>query len=422
MQYDFSAIEAKWQKTWDETKEFHVEVDESKPKYYCLEMFPYPSGKLHMGHVRNYSIGDVIARFKKMDGYNVLHPIGWDAFGLPAENAAIAHNIHPDPWTTENIAEMQRQLKRLGLSYDWDRELATCKEDYYKWTQWLFIQFFNEGLAYKRNSPVNWCPSCETVLANEQVVGGACERCDSTVVKKKLSQWYLKITDYAERLLQDLDTLDGWPEKVKTMQANWIGKSVGAEVIFNIEGTDKGLDIFTTRPDTLFGATFMVLAPEHPMVEELIAGTEHEAGVKAFQQKLQHKSEVERTATDVEKEGLFTGRFAINPLNGRKTPIYVANYVMMDYGTGAIMAVPAHDERDFEFATKYDIDIVPVITPEDGSVDVENLTEAYTGPGVMINSGEFDGLEYKEGQAKIIEWMDSKGLGKKTVNFRLRDC
>ena len=421
MQYDFSAIEAKWQKMWDDTKEFHVDVDESKPKYYCLEMFPYPSGKLHMGHVRNYSIGDVIARFKKMDGYSVLHPIGWDAFGLPAENAAIAHQIHPDPWTTDNIAEMKRQLKRLGLSYDWDREVATCKEDYYKWTQWLFIQFFNAGLAYKKNSPVNWCPSCETVLANEQVVSGACERCDSTVVKKKLSQWYLKITDYADRLLQDIHTLDGWPDKVKTMQANWIGKSVGAEVVFEIEGTDQGLDIFTTRPDTLFGATFMVMAPEHPMVEDLVKGTEYEEDVKAFQMKLQHMSEVERTATDVEKEGLFIGRYAVNPLNGRKTPIYVANYVMMDYGTGAIMAVPAHDERDFEFATKYGIDIVPVIKPEDDSIDVENLKEAYTGPGLMINSGEFDGMEYEAGQAKIIEWMDEKGLGKKTVNFRLRD-
>ncbi len=421
MHYDFSAIEAKWQKTWDESKEFHVEADESKPKYYCLEMFPYPSGKLHMGHVRNYSIGDVIARFKKMDGYNVLHPIGWDAFGLPAENAAIAHKIHPDPWTTENIAEMKRQLKRLGLSYDWDRELATCKPDYYKWTQWLFIQFFNAGLAYKKHSPVNWCPSCETVLANEQVVGGACERCDSTVVKKKLSQWYFKITDYADRLLEDIDQLEGWPEKVKTMQSNWIGKSIGAEVKFAVEGTDQALEVFTTRPDTLFGATFMVLAPEHPMVDELVEGTEYEAPIKAFQQKLQHMSEVERTATDVEKEGLFTGSYAINPLNGRKTPIYVANYVLMDYGTGAIMAVPAHDERDFEFAKKYDIDIIPVIRPEDDSIDVDNLQEAYTGSGKMMNSGEFDGLEYKEGQEKIIEWMDKEGLGEKTINFRLRD-
>ena len=421
MHYDFSAIEAKWQKTWDESKEFHVEADESKPKYYCLEMFPYPSGKLHMGHVRNYSIGDVIARFKKMDGYNVLHPIGWDAFGLPAENAAIAHKIHPDPWTTENIAEMKRQLKRLGLSYDWDRELATCKPDYYKWTQWLFIQFFNAGLAYKKHSPVNWCPSCETVLANEQVVGGACERCDSTVVKKKLSQWYFKITDYADRLLEDIDQLEGWPEKVKTMQSNWIGKSIGAEVKFAVEGTDQALEVFTTRPDTLFGATFMVLAPEHPMVDELVEGTEYEASIKAFQQKLQHMSEVERTATDVEKEGLFTGSYAINPLNGRKTPIYVANYVLMDYGTGAIMAVPAHDERDFEFAKKYDIDIIPVIRPEDDSIDIDNLQEAYTGSGKMMNSGEFDGLEYKEGQEKIIEWMDKEGLGEKTINFRLRD-
>jgi leucyl-tRNA synthetase len=374
-----------------------------------------------MGHVRNYSIGDVIARFKSMSCYNVLHPMGWDSFGLPAENAAIAHGIHPDTWTTENIAEMGYQLRRLGLAYDWDRELATCKPDYYKWTQWIFTQFYEKGLAYKKNAPVNWCPSCETVLANEQVVNGGCERCDSTVVKKNLSQWYFKITDYAERLLQDMDKLDGWPEKVKLMQKNWIGKSVGAEVTFKVDGSDKAIDVFTTRPDTLFGATFMVLAPEHPYVEELIAGSDYEAPVKAFQQKLQHLSEIERTATDVEKEGLFIGRHCINPLNGELIPIYVANYVLMDYGTGAIMAVPAHDERDFDFATKYDLKIIPVVDPEDPEIDVNDLKAAFVAEGKMINSGEFNGMNNKVAIEKIIEKINEMGIGEKTINYRLRD-
>lgn len=421
MIYDFTNIEKKWQDKWDEEKTYKVVEDDSKEKYYCLEMFPYPSGKLHMGHVRNYSIGDVISRYKAMNGFNVLHPMGWDSFGLPAENAAIAHQIHPDIWTTENIDEMRVQMKRLGISYDWDRELATCKQDYYKWTQWLFLQFFERGLVYKKKSPVNWCPSCETVLANEQVVGGTCERCDSLVVKKNLSQWYFKITDYAERLLQDIDKLDGWPEKVKLMQKNWIGKSVGAEVDFLIEGTEEKLNIFTTRPDTIFGATFMVMAPEHPLVNELIKGTEHEAPVVAFQQKLQHLSEIERTATDIEKEGVFIGQYCINPLNGEKMPIYVANYVMMDYGTGAIMAVPAHDDRDFEFAKKYDLSIIPVIQPEDENIDIHNLEQAFVAEGIMINSGEYDGMNNIEGSKKIIEDMDEKAIGQKTINYRLRD-
>ncbi len=421
MSYDFTAIEAKWQKKWLDTKAYSVTEDPTKEKYYCLEMFPYPSGRLHMGHVRNYSIGDVIARFKSMSGYNVLHPMGWDSFGLPAENAAIAHDIHPDTWTTENIAEMGYQLRRLGLAYDWDRELATCKPDYYKWTQWLFTQFYEKGIVYKKNAPVNWCPSCETVLANEQVVNGGCERCDSTVVKKNLSQWYFKITDYAERLIQDLDKLDGWPEKVKLMQKNWIGKSVGAEVSFKIEGSDKEIDVFTTRPDTLFGATFMVLAPEHPYANELTDGTEYEESVKAFQHKLQHLSEIERTATDVEKEGMFIGRHAVNPLNGELIPIYIANYVMVDYGTGAIMAVPAHDERDFDFAKKYDLKIIPVVDPEDPEIDIHNLKAAFVAEGKMINSGEFDGLNNKEGIEKIIEKISNDGIGDKTVNYRLRD-
>ncbi|MBN2899434.1 MAG: leucine--tRNA ligase [Clostridia bacterium] len=421
MSYDFNAIEAKWQKKWLDTNAYSVTEDPSKEKYYCLEMFPYPSGKLHMGHVRNYSIGDVIARFKSMSGYNVLHPMGWDSFGLPAENAAIAHGIHPDKWTTENIAEMGYQLRRLGLAYDWDRELATCKPDYYKWTQWIFTQFYEKGLVYKKNAPVNWCPSCETVLANEQVVNGGCERCDSTVVKKNLSQWYFKITDYAERLLEDLEKLEGWPDKVKLMQKNWIGKSVGAEVSFKIDGSEKALDVFTTRPDTLFGATFMVLAPEHPFTNELTDGTEFEVPVRAFQQKLQHLSEIERTSTDVEKEGMFIGRHCINPLNGELIPIYIANYVLMDYGTGAIMAVPAHDERDFDFAKKYDLNVIPVVDPENADIDVNNLTAAFVAEGKMINSGEFNGMNNKEAIEKIIEKINGMGIGEKTINYRLRD-
>lgn len=421
MKYDFNDIEMKWQQHWEDNHDFNVTEDPSKPKYYCLEMFPYPSGKLHMGHVRNYSIGDVVARFKKMNGFNVLHPIGWDAFGLPAENAAIAHQIHPDIWTTSNVAEMQKQLRRLGLSYDWDREVMTCKEDYYKWTQWIFLKFYEAGLVYKKKSPVNWCPSCTTVLANEQVVGGFCDRCDSPVTKKNLSQWYYKITDYADRLLEDLDLLEGWPEKVKTMQKNWIGKSIGAEVDFVIDGFEEQLKIFTTRPDTLFGATYMVLAPEHPYAAKLAAGTEFEAPLTAFVDKMKALSEIERTSTDTEKDGLFIGQYCINPFNNKKIPIYVANYVLMEYGTGAIMAVPAHDQRDYEFAVKYGAEIVPVIQPTDGSVDVNNLTAAFDAEGVMINSGEYNGLGNEEAGIRMTEKLAELGIGKKTVNFRLRD-
>lgn len=418
--YDFREIEQKWQKYWAEKNLFKTVEDDSKEKYYVLEMFPYPSGKLHMGHVRNYSIGDVTARYMKMKGYNVLHPMGWDSFGLPAENAAIKNGIRPDIWTHDNIAEMKEQLKSLGLSYDWDREVATCKEDYYRWMQWIFIQFYNKGLAYKKENAVNWCPSCQTVLANEQVVNGKCERCKTPVGKKDLSQWYLKITDYAQRLLDDLDKLPGWPEKVKLMQKNWIGRSTGAEVQFEIEGFDKKLDIYTTRPDTIFGVTCMILAPEHPFVKELVT-EDHKADVDAFMDKLQYLSDIDRSATTLEKEGCFLGRYAINPLNGDRVPIYIANYVMMDYGTGAIMVVPAHDQRDFEFATKYGIKIVPVIQPEDPEIDVNNLKAAFAAEGTMINSGEFDGMNNKEAIEKIIAYMDNKGIGRSSVNFRLRD-
>lgn len=419
--YLFTEIEQKWQQKWLSGDDFKTGEDPSKPKYYVLEMFPYPSGSLHMGHVRNYSIGDVIARFKKMNGFNVLHPMGWDAFGLPAENAAIAHGIHPDPWTRNNIAEMKVALNTLGISYDWDREVGTCMPDYYKWTQWIFIEFYKKGLAYKKKSPVNWCPSCETVLANEQVVGGQCERCDSVVGKKNLEQWYLKITDYANELLEDLDNLPGWPDKVKTMQANWIGRSIGAEVDFDLEGTDEKLKVFTTRPDTIFGATFMVLAPEHPLVSELIAGTEYEAIVNAFNEKLQFLTEIERSSTELVKEGVFTGKYAINPLNGAKVPIWVANYVLMHYGTGAIMAVPAHDERDFEFARKYDIEIIPVIS-KDGSVyEGASMTVAYTESGKLIHSGKYSGMDVDAGIEALVSDLEVQAIGKKTINFRLRD-
>ncbi len=419
--YDFQKIENKWQAYWEENDVFHTVEDDSKEKYYVLEMFPYPSGKLHMGHVRNYSIGDVTARYMRMKGYNVLHPMGWDSFGLPAENAAIKNGIRPDLWTHENIKEMKSQLKALGLSYDWEREATTCKEDYYKWTQWIFIQFFNKGLAYKKKNPVNWCPSCQTVLANEQVVDGVCERCKTPVGKKELSQWYFKITDYAQRLLDDLDKLPGWPDKVKLMQKNWIGKSIGAEVDFEIEGFDKKLRIFTTRPDTLFGVTYMVLAPEHPYVKELVA-EEYRAEVDAFMDKLQYLSDIDRSSTTLEKEGCFTGRYAVNPLNGKKVPVYIANYVLMDYGTGAIMAVPAHDQRDFDFAVKYGIEIIPVVEPpQDSDVDINDLKEAFAAEGKMINSGEFNGMNSGEAIEKIGEYVENKGLGERTVNFRLRD-
>ena len=384
-------------------------------------MFPYPSGKLHMGHVRNYSIGDVVARFKKMDGFNVLHPMGWDSFGLPAENAAIKHGIHPNIWTWDNIAEMRSQLKQLGLSYDWNREVATCHPDYYKWMQWIFIQFYNRGLAYKKENPVNWCPSCKTVLANEQVVDGCCERCKSPVGKKNLSQWYLKITDYAERLLDNLDTLDGWPNKVKIMQRNWIGKSVGAEVDFEIKDSDEKLTVFTTRVDTIYGTTYMVLAPEYPSVLSMVEGTEYENPVKEYIEKVEHMNDIERTSTVNEKTGVFIGKYAINPFTKKEIPIYISDYVLMGYGTGAVMGVPAHDQRDFEFATKFGIDIIPVVDPGDPEIDLNNLKEACAAEGTLINSGEFNGMNNRDAIGKFIEIVEEQGIGKKTVNYRLRD-
>ncbi len=421
MNYNFSQIEKKWQKKWEQDGSFKVTEDPSKPKYYTLEMFPYPSGNLHMGHVRNYSIGDVVARFKTMNGYNVLHPMGYDSFGLPAENAAIKHGAKPKNWTLENIDTMTGQLKTMGISYDWDRQVATCMPDYYKWTQWMFLQLYKKGLAYKKKQYVNWCPSCQTVLANEQVVNGKCERCKALVGKKDLEQWFFKITDYADRLLNDIDKLDGWPEKVKTMQANWIGKSNGATVDFKMDASDKTLTVYTTRPDTLYGVTFMVMAPESPLVDEIISGSETEAECRAFIQKVQHTDEITRTSADVEKEGVFTGKYVINPLTGRKIPLYLANYVILDYGTGVVMAVPAHDQRDFDFAKKYNLPIDVVITPDGNQIDGNELTEAFAAEGIMVNSGNFSGLGNKEALKAIIKHLEDSKIGGAKTNFKLRD-
>ncbi|MGB9791139.1 MAG: leucine--tRNA ligase, partial [Thermacetogeniaceae bacterium] len=385
-----------------------------------LEMFPYPSGNLHMGHVRNYAIGDVVARFYRMNGYNVLHPMGWDAFGLPAENAAIKHGIPPAKWTWDNIENMRRQLKMLGVSYDWSREVATCHPDYYKWTQWLFLQLYHRGLAYKKRSAVNWCPSCATVLANEQVVGGRCERCDTPVTKKDLEQWFFRITAYAERLLQDLEKLSGWPEKVKVMQENWIGKSTGAEIIFRAEN-GREIPVFTTRPDTVFGVTYLVLAPEHPLVEELIRGRSDAAAIRAFIERVRVQSEIDRTSTEAEKEGMFTGAYAINPFSGERIPIWIANYVLLEYGTGAVMGVPAHDQRDLEFARKYGLPVKVVIQPLGRDLDPATMGEAYTEPGLMVNSGEFSGIDSEVAKLRIISYAEEKGIGKAKVNYRLRD-
>lgn len=419
--YDFKLIEPKWQKYWEEQHFFKVAENPDKPKYYNLEMFPYPSGNLHMGHVRNYAIGDVIARFKSMNGYNVLHPMGWDSFGLPAENAAIKHGAHPARWTYANIENMKTQLKTMGISYDWDREVATCKPDYYKFTQWMFLKLFENDLAYKKSAAVNWCPSCQTVLANEQVVEGACERCETVVEKRQLAQWFFKITDYAQRLLDDLAILPGWPEKVKTMQRNWIGRSEGCEFDLHIAESDEMLTVFTTRVDTVFGVTYMVLAPEHPLVGKISQGTSQEQAVKDFVHRMQFLSDVTRTSTDTEKEGVFTGAYAINPVNDEKIPIWIANYVLMDYGTGAIMAVPAHDERDFDFARQYNLPVRVVIKAEDSPADGDKMTEAYTGDGLMVNSGAYSGLTVEEGQKRLVAFMQEQGIGKGTVNFRLRD-
>ncbi len=420
--YDFKKIEERWQRTWQESKTFKVSEDASKKKYYCLEMFPYPSGRIHMGHVRNYAIGDVVSRYKRMQGFNVLHPMGWDSFGLPAENAAIQHGIHPSKWTLENIAFMRdKQLKRLGLSYDWDREVTTCLEDYYRWNQWFFIKMYERGLAYKKRSYVNWCPACATVLANEQVEDGLCWRCSSVVVHKELEQWFFKITAYAEELLSCCDKLSGWPERVLTMQKNWIGKSTGVEVDFLVEGTGERLKIFTTRPDTLFGVTFMSIAPEHPMLESLIKGRQEAENVRAFVQRVLREDKAARTDEKRAKEGVFTGTYAINPLNNDRIPVWVGNFVLMEYGTGAIMSVPAHDQRDFDFAKKYGLPVRIVIQNSGKNLVPETMQEAYVLDGTLVNSGKFDGLPNTDAQTKIADYVQESKLGKRTVNWRLRD-
>lgn len=421
MHYDFLQIENKWQKKWEENKVFKVNYDKNKPKYYCLEMFPYPSGKIHMGHVRNYAIGDVIARFKKMKGFNVLHPMGWDAFGLPAENAAIKNKIHPAKWTYSNIDYMRAQLKQLGLSYDWDREVATCDPEYYKWEQLVFLKMYEKGLIYRKKSTVNWCEDCNTVLANEQVEDGKCWRCSNEVTMKEINGWFFKITDYAEELLEYTYKLEGWPEKVLTMQRNWIGKSYGAEIDFEVKGFDRKITVFTTRPDTLFGATFMLLAPEHEMSKELIKGTSYEEEGLKFINSILKEDKISRSADNKEKKGFFTGRYVYNPLTKKEIPVYIANYILIDYGTGAVMAVPAHDQRDFEFAKKYNLEITVVINPEGQELAPENMSEAYTGQGIMVNSGKFNGISNEEAKTKITEFLEEENIGKKTVNFKLRD-
>jgi len=419
--YDFKTIEKKWQTLWEDGEVYKVTEDDSKEKYYVLEMFPYPSGRIHMGHVRNYSIGDVVARYKRMRGYNVLHPMGWDAFGLPAENAAQKNNSHPATWTYANIDYMRNQLRRLGLSYDWAREIATCNPKYYRWEQLLFIEMYNKGIVYQKITTVNWCKSCQTVLANEQVIDGACWRCDEPVYPRKMNGWFFKITDYAEELLSDLDKLTGWPEKVLTMQRNWIGKSTGLTCDFAVEDLDCKISIFTTRPDTIFGVTFMSIAAEHPLLDSLIVGTAGENKIREFTQDILTQKQRQSVETEPEKQGIFTGRYCINPFNGEKLPIYVANFVLIEYGTGAVMAVPAHDQRDFEFAKKYNLKISPVVIPAEVELDPKSMEQASTVPGVLRNSGKFSGMDSLAAQAAIINYAEEHQFGSAHVTYRLRD-
>ncbi|MBW2428571.1 MAG: leucine--tRNA ligase [Deltaproteobacteria bacterium] len=414
-------IETKWQKRWDAWNLFKVSEDPQQPKYYLLEMFPYPSGNIHMGHVRNYSIGDVVARYKRMRGFNVLHPMGWDAFGMPAENAAIANKTHPAKWTYANIDAMRSQLKRLGFSYDWDRELATCTPEYYRWEQWLFLKMYRNGLAYRKESFVNWCEDCQTVLANEQVEAGLCWRCGQQVRQKQLWQWFFKISQYADDLLRYCDKLPGWPEKVITMQRNWIGKSIGAQINFPLENRGEVISVFTTRQDTVYGATFMVLAPEHPLVTRLSRGTAQEKAVDRFVEIISLQNRSARSIEDYEKEGVFTGAYCINPLSGKRIPVYTANFALMEYGTGAVMSVPAHDQRDFDFAKKYGLEITVVVKPKDEELDGQSMNEAYVGQGFMINSGPFNGMHNQKALEEIALYLEKNNLGKRAVSFRLRD-
>ena len=415
MGYDFSTIEAKWQSLWASERTFNVTEDHSRPKFFNVSMYPYPSGDLHMGHLRNYTYVDLLTRYRKMQGYNVLSPMGWDSFGLPAENAAINTGVHPREYTETQITRMKAQLRRLGAVYDWDREVVVHTPEYYRWDQWLFLKLYERGLAYKKESPVNWCPQDATVLANEQVVDGACERCGTAVEKRNLSQWFFKITDYADRLLDDLAELDEWPDRVRTMQENWIGRSEGCRFSMQVAGSEHTFDVFTTRPDTSFGMTFAVLAPEHPLVEELIAGTPVEAEARAYIAAAVRSSDLERVA-DGDKSGIFLGRHAINPINGREVPLFIADYVLMGYGTGAIMAVPGEDQRDWDFATRYGLDIIPTVQRPDGWEG-----EAYSGDGVMINSGFLNGMTKAESIPAAIAWFEERGIGRGTIQYRLHD-
>jgi len=417
--YDHEKIEQKWQRRWAERGLMRMDPASSRPKYYCLMMFPYPSGELHVGHGRNYIIGDALARFKKMEGYEVLAPMGWDAFGLPAENAAIQRDIHPGQWTRDNIARMKRQFHDWGVVYDWTREVTSCEPEYYRWTQWVFLQLYDAGLAYRKAASVNWCPADKTVLANEQVIDGACERCGTPIEERFLEQWFFRITAFADALLDDLDGLADWPERVVTMQRNWIERSHGLEVRFTVEGTDRHIPVFTTRPDTLFGATFMVLSPEHPEVERLVAGHPEEKKLRAALERYAEERRSGRARTEPSREGIFLGARAINPVSGEAIPIYAAPYVLMGYGTGAIMAVPAHDQRDFEFASLHGIEIREVIRPETGNSTLPE--SAYAGPGVMVNSGSYDGLGAAEGFERIADDLGARGLGERRTNYRLRD-
>lgn len=419
--YDPGVIEAKWQSCWEKSGLFKVSENLEKKKYYLLEMFPYPSGKIHMGHVRNYTIGDVVARYKRMRGFNVLHPMGWDAFGMPAENAAIANRTHPATWTYQNIDYMRMQLKRMGFSYDWDREIATCRPEYYRWEQWLFLKMYEMGNAYRKESFVNWCDSCQTVLANEQVEAGMCWRCGRQVRQKKLKQWFFRITEYAEDLLSHCDMLPGWPEKVTTMQKNWIGKSIGARIKFPVEDSDEDIPVFTTRQDTVFGATFMCLAPEHPLVLKLSRGTDQEKNVPEFIERISLQDRSSKTVDNYEKEGVFTGAWCINPLSGKRMPVYTANFALMEYGTGAVMSVPAHDQRDFDFAKKYGLEIIVVVKPYDRDLDPATMAEAYAGEGIMVNSGKFNGMDSRKALDEVAAYLEKNGIGKKTVSYRLRD-
>ena len=420
--YSPQSIEKKWQSKWLAENVYKTEMDPEKPKYYSLEMFPYPSGNLHMGHVRNYSIGDVLARYKTMEGFNVIHPMGFDAFGMPAENAAIKHGVKPSDWTYSNMDNMKRQQREMGLSYDWDRAVATCSPDYYRWTQWLFQLFYKRGLAYKKKAYVNWCETCGTVLANEQVIEGKCWRCDSDVVKKDLSQWFLKITDYADVLLKDLDLLKGWPERVKIMQENWIGRSEGLEFNLDVPELGEKIAAYTTRPDTVYGITFLALAAEHPLIERICQNNPKAEEIRAFCKKAQNQSEMERTSSESEKEGIFTGLYAINPFNGNKVEIWVTNYVLAEYGTGAVIGVPSEDQRDWMFATKYNLNIIITLQPKDRELKLEEMTEAYVDKaGVLVNSAEFSGMDIKAAMKGIMDKAEAEGFGKRRVNYRLRD-